>query len=422
MAAGARNGSVRPRRPGADAGREVGERQGGVADQAVADRGFRSDGRVVGYVKERRPCRKIGSRNVRVVAEHLRAHDQHEVVPGELLGQRPDGRRQRSLEQRMGFGKRRALREGRGPDRRAELLRERDSGAPRVAAGDVGTVDENRITALRRYALQTPGCARDRAPAAWRRCGRRRPPGCASPSRRGEATIDRPRRLLQRRRIRAHEGGGDIFRARRFVAPLDPWARQQGRVDVGEQRLDQQHVTGLLSRRHDERRFVEEGCDDRAHGVAGSRSGVQVDQNGAPEALGKPIRDGDRARLLKGEHVVEVGREIGEKRLLGRTGIPDDGGQLQLSQKVECDFANSAHGFPSLVGVLSLHEEPRLSALACKAALAHDLADLKMIVQVERFPPRAPAWPPGWLAQPRSVSAGGSILVRCGRPFTKCIQ
>ena len=66
---------------------ERGERQDGIAEEAVADRGPRRLAGIVGDVQQAQPGRHVRAGNIRVVAEHGGADDQREVVAIELVAQ-----------------------------------------------------------------------------------------------------------------------------------------------------------------------------------------------------------------------------------------------------------------------------------------------------------------------------------------------
>ena len=70
----------------------------------VADRRAGGLGRVVGNVQQSQPGRQVRASHVRVVPEHRRAHDQGDIVPGELVAQRAHRERQPAHVLRVVFG------------------------------------------------------------------------------------------------------------------------------------------------------------------------------------------------------------------------------------------------------------------------------------------------------------------------------
>jgi hypothetical protein len=82
----------------------------------------------------------------------------------------------------------------------------------------------------------------------------------------------------------------------------------------------------VLPGRDDQRRAVQEGGHQVALGVAQPGRGVHVHQGRSPVRLGEAVRYRDDGRLLQSEHEAEVGREIRQECLLGRSRITEYGG------------------------------------------------------------------------------------------------
>src|SRR6266702_4160524 len=60
---------------------------------------------------------------------------------------------------------------------------------------------------------------------------------------------------------------------------------------------------------------------------------MQIQQRWLSCSLSKAVRHSHGSRLLQTEYIFEIGREVLKKRLLCRTGVPEDGGQPQLPQE-----------------------------------------------------------------------------------------
>ena len=170
-----------------------------------------------------------------------------------------------------------------------------------------------------------------------------------------EREVHGPRGRLQRGRNRPHERGRHILGTRRLVRPLDPRARQHRGVYVGEPRLQQHHLAGLLARREDQRRLVLECGQQVPHRISQTSSGMEVDKRGVARGLGEPVGHRDDRGLLEPQYVAKVRREVLQERLLGRADIPEDRGQPVRTQQVEGDVSHRHHalltmGSASLVG------------------------------------------------------------------------
>ena len=159
----------------------------------------------------------------------------------------------------------------------------------------------------------------------------------------GQRQKHRAGRLLDGGRISAHKRGGNIFRTRRLVAPLDPRPWQVHRVDVREQGLQEKHLPDLLAGGDDERRLVLIGGEDAAHRVAHSGPGVDVDDDRLSQALGKAVGNAHHAGFLQRHHIMEIVRKVFEKGFFGRAGVSDDRGETELPQQIEGDVFDGSH-------------------------------------------------------------------------------
>ena len=177
--------------PHAELGEERLERERRVGEQRVAHRRPR---RLVGVARDRHERRALGEQrpgDVRVVGEDRRADDDHEVVAGERLGQRPDRRRQDALEEPVVSGKPSRPPPGAGVAHTARprpSARATAASQPPLASMSGPATSTGRSAARSRAASSrtslgvgrlAPG---DRAAASGGRRRRRRPPGPSRPS------------------------------------------------------------------------------------------------------------------------------------------------------------------------------------------------------------------------------------------------
>ena len=145
--------------------------------------------------------------------------------------------------------------------------------------------------------------------------------------------MDRPRQRVR-----------DVLRPRRLEAPLDERVDDAGRVPVRQVRLHRDVGPDLLAGRHQQRRMVRLGVEDRAHPVADARRGVQVDVGRAARGLRVAVGHPDRDGLLQPEHVAEVVGELGEHRQLGRAGVAEDRRHPVLPEELEGGLPDARHG------------------------------------------------------------------------------
>ena len=164
------------------------------------------------------------------------------------------------------------------------------------------------------------------------------------------------------RRARKAEGAAkrrtDIVAAAQLLRPFGHRRSERDEI-AGEPRLGHQMPCVLLAGGDDERRLARLGGDQHAHRVAEAAHRVQVDEGGAAGGERPSVGHADRGRLLKAEHVANVGRvdERVHQRHLGRAGIAEDMGYALIAQDVDENVARaSGHRIsgPSFAG--HLHE------------------------------------------------------------------
>ena len=200
------------------------------------------------------------------------------------------------------------------------------------------------------------GAAADRARRRRGRPRPRRPPPPSRPSaarrRRGRAAAA-PARWMPRASASRH-----VLGPRRLEGPLDQRVRHPRRVAVGQVGLHRHLGAHLLPGGDQQRRVVRLGVEDRPHGVADARRGVQVDVRGAPRSLRVAVGHPDRHRLLQAEHVAEVLGEVGQHRQLGRAGVAEDRRHAVLAEEVEGCFAHDRHrAHPTTAGKIALRPQ-----------------------------------------------------------------
>ena len=103
----------------------------------------------------------------------------------------------------------------------------------------------------------------------------------------------------------------------------------------------------LLPGGDDERRLARLGGDEHAHRIAEPAHGVQVDEAYFAGRQRPAVGHADRGRLLKAEHVGDVGRvdQRIHQRHLGRARIAENVGDALVTEDVEQNVASAAgHG------------------------------------------------------------------------------
>ena len=207
-------------------------------------------------------------------------------------------------------------------------LGQRDDHVPGTGGVDLGAGDQHRVRrrfqpageVVDRLRVADGAAVVRRSIAARRRHRRPRRPNSPSGSRRRSVPG------WQRGELRrAPEGERHVLRARGLVAPLDQRVRQPGHVAVGQVRLQRDKRARLLAGGHHERRVVGLRVEDRAHGVAHARRGVEVDERRAAPGLGVAVGHADDDRLLEPEDVAEIVRVVAQHRQLGRARVAEHG-------------------------------------------------------------------------------------------------
>ena len=151
--------------------------------------------------------------------------------------------------------------------------------------------------------------------------------------------------------------GRDAPRCRRGrCAPGTSWART-GQVrphgvlagellqgSAGEEGLVGELAAVLLAHHDDQRRVHVARVGDRVDRVAQPRGGVQVDQRRLAAGDGVAGGDPHHRALVQAQHEVDVGRQAGEERDLGRARIAEDGGHPEPPHDVEHRIADRSGG------------------------------------------------------------------------------
>lgn len=241
------------------------------------------------------------------------------------------------------LGKGRPLGERRRPDRATQALGEGYARFPALTSGDVRAVDQDGPVrpvdgggelgeALRigRDALADGACGNRLlewlVPVVQRQREKHRTGG-----------------RLKRDGVGAHEGGRDVLGARGFIAPLDPGTGHDGGVHVGQKRLQQRHVAGLLPRGDDERRLVLIRREQAPHGVAKASGGVHIDEGGLAGRLGVAVGEPHGAGFLERQDVGEVAGEVLKKCFFGRARVAEDRGQAEVAHQIARRVADCEH-------------------------------------------------------------------------------
>ena len=156
-------------------------------------------------------------------------------------------------------------------------------------------------------------------------------------------------RLVRRTRDRA----GQILRRRREGRPDGVVAGEALEALAGEERRECEVAAILLADDDHERRAILARGHDRVDGVAEPGGDVEVHEGrrAAPERIAG--RHPDDGALVQAEHELEVVREVGEERDLGRAGIPEDPRQPVRTHDVERRFAHRRRRFPTHVDARS---------------------------------------------------------------------
>ena len=192
---------------------------------------------------------------------------------------------------------------------RPAALGQRHGGVPAAAGVDVGPGDHDRARRGVQARGQGARPARGRRPAAPLTRARRR---SAPPRRRRPPRSSRPWAATgtpgpaggsEARWMPRASAAGTSSGAGRLVAPLDQRVGHPRGVAVGQVGLHGHVGPHLLAGGDQQRRLVGLGVEDRAHGVAQARRGVQVHVAHGARGLGEAVGHAHRHRLLQGQHV-----------------------------------------------------------------------------------------------------------------------
>ena len=140
--------------------------------------------------------------------------------------------------------------------------------------------------------------------------------------------------------VGAGDRAGHVLRAHRLVDPYRVVAREPVQAP-GQERLEREVAAVLLADEHDQRRAVLARGGERGDGVAEPRCRVQQRQR--RHSAGDRVAGGhrDRRALVERQDELQILREPGEKRHLGRARVGEDRRQLEAPQHIE---RRGAHG------------------------------------------------------------------------------
>ena len=136
---------------------------------------------------------------------------------------------------------------------------------------------------------------------------------------------------------------GTSWRASGQMPPHGILARQALELAPGQKRLERDLAAVLLADDDHKRGAAVARVGDRVDRVAETGGRVQIDERGL--AAGKCVagRHPDHGSFVQAEHEPDVGRQIGQKRDLGRAGIAEDRRQSVAAHDIE---GGIAHGQP----------------------------------------------------------------------------
>ena len=230
---------------------------------------------------------QVATRYIRVIAENRGTDDDDEVVAGEFVAERSNGRRQFAGVERVRFRERCALAEWCLPHGRSNAFGKANTLGPGIGtgSGDIAAIDEDRIAGgvdfvcegFERIGIGALACG-DASDGHIER-------HFLIPVVERQGKKYRSGRFLNCCGIGAEKCARYVFGARRLVRPLYPGLGQLGGVDVGEERFHQQHVARLLPSGKNERGFVQIGRENVAHGIAQAGAGMHVNDDGLAQAL-----------------------------------------------------------------------------------------------------------------------------------------
>ena len=237
-------------------------------------------------------------------------------------------------------------------DRQSLTLDERDGGVPRAACVDVRPGDQDGVLRFLEPAREIgdhvrPGDSRAGNDAA---CGM----AYGAVVHLGSPVVHRDRHECRplRRQTGRVDGPRDrvrhVLSARRLVAPLDERLRHAHGVAVGQIGLQRHQRACLIAGCDDQWRVVRLRVEDRAHRVAHAGRRVQVHERRPAARLREAVGHADHDRLLKAEHVAEVGGKVGQHRQLGRPRVAEDRRDAVLAEQVVSRVLDRGHSAAGL--------------------------------------------------------------------------
>ena len=241
------------------------------------------------------------------------------VVPGERLAHLLAPPRQVAREERMVLREAGTAREGLLPDRGAEPLRERDDPVEGpltlVAAADHERRRARPVQQCRQRAELGSGGrgAEQHAVRPARRVGVRRRVPVAHRHDDDRRSAGGPRLM-----VGASYRPGNVLGLHRKARPHGVFAGQALERTAGEKRLVGELAAVLLADQDDERGSAVASVGDRVDRVAQTRCRVQVDERRPAARDRVPRCDPDHRTLVQPQHELDVVRQPGQKRDLGR--------------------------------------------------------------------------------------------------------
>ncbi len=148
----------------------------------------------------------------------------------------------------------------------------------------------------------------------------------------------------QRRHVdRACQRVRDVLGSRWLIAPLHKRLRHAHGVGVGQVGLQGHQRAVLLARGDHQWALVGLRVEDRAHRVADTRRGVEVDERRTPARLRVAVCETHDGGLLQAEHIAKVGGELGEHRKLCGARVAEHRCHRARPQQLECGLSNCRH-------------------------------------------------------------------------------
>ncbi len=287
-----------------------------------------------------------------VEPEGIGADGDDQVVRRERLAHLAPAPRQVPGEQRMVLREPRRPRERLLPHRAAKTLGEPGHSLPGLAVVAAAHHERRRsgtVDHLRQLA-ELAGGRHSAAQRAIRPTGGELVGGLG-PVAHGD---DHQRRTLGRHGlvVGAGDRAGHVLRTDGQLRPHRILAGEPLQGSPREEGLVGELAAILLSHEHDQRRMHVAGVGDGVDGIAQARSGVQVDQRRLPARQGEAGGHPHHGALVEAQDEMDVGRESGEERDLGRTGVPEDGGHPEPSHHVEDRVAHRFDRGDRLISII----------------------------------------------------------------------